>query len=205
MDLPGIAKLSAVASSVRADPDTWLVGAKPGRESAQIARRFGAKHFGFPQTGGYKVARSSARAFADALKAERLLVYAQANVYRKPLQAVPDDPLSGPPNDWRRLVADPALAPPPVTPQSPLIALVDAAADMTHPEWTGDPNVATLPGTLVTDSHGTATMSVAVAPQNAIGILGVWPGARALNVPLATVPGTDGEITCDASGACIES
>ncbi len=46
-------------------------------------------------------------------------------------------------------------------------------------------------------------MSVAVAPQNGIGILGVWPGARALNVPLATVPGTDGEITCDASGEAI--
>ena len=146
---------------------------------------------------------AQARAFADALKARRLLVYAQANVLRRTLQAVPADPLSGPPNDWRASVADPALTPPPVTPQSPLIALVDAAADMTHPEWTGDPNVATLPGTPVTDSHGTATMSVAVAPHNGIGILGVWPGARALNVPLKTVPGTDGEITCDASGEAI--
>jgi subtilisin family serine protease len=199
MDLPG----DATASAVRADPDTWLVGARPGRESARIARRFGAQHFGFPQTGGYKVARNSARAFADALKARRLLVYAQANVLRRTLQAVPADPLSGPPNDWRASVADPALAPPPVTPQSPLIALVDAAADMIHAEWTGDPNVATLPGTPVTDSHGTATMSVAVAPLNGVGILGVWPGARALNVPLATVPGTDGEITCDASGEAI--
>jgi subtilisin family serine protease len=133
------------------------------------------------------------------LKAKRLLVYAQANVLRRTLN-VPDDPLSGPPNNWRATVADPTLTPPPVTPQSPLIALVDAAADMTHPEWTGDPNVATLPGTPVTDSHGTATMSVAAAPQNGIGILGLWPGARALNVPLATVPGTDGEITCAASG-----
>jgi hypothetical protein len=125
-------------------------------------------------------------------------------VYRKALQAVPNDPLSVPPNDWRSLVADPAIAPPPVTPQSPLIALVDAAADMAHPEWTGDPNVATLPGTPVTDPHGTATMSVAVAPQNGIGILGVWPGARALNVPLATVPSDEGEtITCDASGDAI--
>jgi subtilisin family serine protease len=199
MDLPG----DATASSVRADPDTWLVGARPGAASAAIAKRFHARHFGFPQTGSYKVARGDARAFAAALKAKRLLVYAQANVLRRTLQAVPDDPLSSPPNDWRRIVADPALAPPPVTPQSPLIALVDAAADMTHPEWTGDPNVATLPGTPVTDSHGTATMSVAAAPLNGAGLLGVWPGARALNVPLATVPGTDGEITCDASGDAI--
>ena len=90
-----------------------------------------------------------------------------------------------------------------MTPESPLIALVDAAADVTHPEWTGDPNFATLPGMPVTNSHGTATASVAAAPQNGIGILGVWPGARALNVPLETVPGTDGEITCAASGEAI--
>jgi hypothetical protein len=198
MQLPG----DAMASSVRADPDTWLVGAVPNGASATIAKRFGARHFGLPQTGGYKVARTQARAFATALKARKLLVYAQANVLRKPL-SVPDDPLSGPPYNWRAVVADPALMPPPVTPQSPLIALVDAAADMTHPEWTGDPNVATIPGTAVTVSHGTATMSVAAAPQNGIGILGVWPGARVLNVPLKTVPGTDGEITCDASGDAI--
>ena len=84
-------------------------------------------------------------------------------------------------------------------------ALLDAAADLTHPEWTGDPNVATLPGTPVDNPHGTATVSVAAAPQNGIGILGVWPGARALNVPLKTVPGTDGEITCAASGDAIDA
>ena len=172
--------------------------------SAAIAKRFGAQALRLPADrrlqGG---AQPGARVRRRAEGQRELLVYAQANVLRRTLQAVPDDPLSGPPNDWRAIVADPALTPPPVTPQSPLIALVDAAADMTHPEWTGDPNVATLPGTPVTDSHGTATMSVAVAPQNGIGILGVWPGARALNVPLATVPGTDGEITCDASGDAI--
>jgi hypothetical protein len=200
MRLPG----DVTASSVRADPDTWLVGAKPGRASAAIARRFGAAHFGFKEIGSYRVARSQARAFANALKADRLLVYAEPNVLRKSLAAVPDDPLSGPPNNWRAVVADPALTPPPVTPQSPLIALVDAAADVAHPEWTSDPNVATIPGTPVDNSHGTATMSVAAAPQNGIGILGVWPGARALNVPLKTSPGTDGEITCDASGDAIE-
>src|SRR4051812_31762204 len=117
--------------------------------------------------------------------------------------AVADDPLSVAPNDWRKVVADPAIDPPPVTPQSPLITLVDAAADTTHPEWTGDPNFTTLPGTPVTNLHGTATASVAAAPANGLGIVGVWPGARALNVPLRTVPGTDGEISCDASAEAI--
>ncbi|HET6550063.1 MAG TPA: hypothetical protein VFG79_16490, partial [Solirubrobacter sp.] len=157
MQLPG----EATASSVRADPDTWLVGAKPGRASARIARRFDARHFGMPQTGGYTVARPRARGFAAALRARGLLVYAQANVYVKPL-AVANDPLSVAPNDWRAKVASPDLTPPPVTPQSPLIALVDAAADFTHPEWTGDPNVTALPpGRPVTNEHGTATASVA--------------------------------------------
>jgi hypothetical protein len=197
MQLPG----DASAASVRADADSWLVGGVPGKRTAAIAARFHATHLGL---GGYKVARTDARAFAGALKRRNLLVYAQANTVRR-TAAVPPDPLTGPPNDWRAKVADPSLTPPPVTPQSPLIALVDAAADLTHPEWTGDPNVATIPGTPVTDPHGTATMSVAAAPQNGIGILGVWPGARALNVPLKTVPGTDGEITCDESGDGIEA
>ena len=196
LQLPG----DASAASVRADPDTWMVGARPGRGSAAIARRFGARHVGAKATGGYVVARAKARAFARAL--ENQLVYAQPNVLRR-TRAVPDDPLSVAPNDWRKVVADPAIDPPPVTPQSPLIALVDAAADTTHPEWTGDPNFTTLPGTSVTNPHGTSTASVAAAPANGIGILGVWPGARALNVPLRTVPGTDGEISCAASAEAI--
>jgi subtilisin family serine protease len=57
----------------------------------------------------------------------------------------------------------------------------------------------------VTNSHGTATASVAAAPKNGVGILGVWPGARAVNVPLETVPGSDGAITCAASGDAIEA
>jgi subtilisin family serine protease len=196
MQLPG----DAAAASVRADPDTWMVGARPGAASAAIARRYGARLAGAPATGTYVVSRTRARAFARALGGR--LVYAEPNALMR-LAAVPDDPLAVPPHDWRRIVADPAIDPPPVTPQSPLIALVDAAADVAHPEWTNDPNFTTIPGTPVTNLHGTATAAVAAAPANGIGILGLWPGARALNVPLKTVPGTDGEISCDASAAAI--
>jgi hypothetical protein len=140
---------------------------------------------------------------AAALRARHLLVYAQPNTYVHPAQ-VADDPLSGPPNAWRRVVADPSLTPPPVTPTSPLIALVDAAADMTHPEWTNDPNFTSLGGQPVTNLHGTATAAVAAAPANGIGILGVWPGARALNVPLSTAGASDNDsFTCAASGQAI--
>ncbi len=130
-------------------------------------------------------------------------MYSQANTVLESKQAVPDDPLSVPPNAWRAKVVSPATATPPVTPESPLIALVDAAADPAHPEWAGSA-FSTIPGTPVTNSHGTATASVAAAPQNGVGILGVWPGARALNVPLATTPGVpEGGITCAASGEAI--
>ena len=45
-------------------------------------------------------------------------------------------------------------------------------------------NVSTLGGLPVASAHGTETAAVAAAPKNDRGILGVWPGMRALNVPL---------------------
>ena len=193
MVLPG----AATVSTAPAERSSWIVGARPGRPAAVLARRFGARHTGVTGTGGYVVARNHARAFAAALRAHGLLVYAQPHTLARP-RAVADDPLSGPPNDWRAKVAERELDPPPVTPTSPLIALVDAAAEATHPEWTGDPNFRTLGGPPVTETHGTATAAIAAAPANGIGILGVWPGARALNVPLA------GElISCQASADAI--
>ena len=75
--------------------------------------------------------------------------------------------------------------PPPVGPQSPLIALVDSQLDPAHPDL--GPNITSLSGQPLTDLHGTATAEVAAAPANGVGTLGVWPGARALNVPLPAV------------------
>jgi hypothetical protein len=138
------------------------------------------------------VAAGRARTLAAALHSRGLLVYAEPNALRHASQApraVGTDPLD---NGWRDRVADPAIAPPPVTPASPLIALVDAALDATHPEFASR-NVRTLGGIAVTEAHGTATASVAAAPQNGIGLTGLWPGARALNVPLRA------RITCSDS------
>ena len=51
---------------------------------------------------------------------------------------VPPDPLSGPPDNWRDVVADPSLVPPAVdAATSPLIALVDAQLEPAHAEWQG--------------------------------------------------------------------
>jgi hypothetical protein len=188
MTLPG----DAAAASVRSDSATWIVGARPSAAARTLAARFGADPVGVRGTGGYAVATSRARAFAAALRERSLLVYAQPNARGALLAAVPDDPLSVPPDAWRRVVADPTLTPPVPTLSSPLIALVDAQLDPTHPEFQGS-NITTIKRYRITSEHGTATASVAAAPVNQRGIVGVWPSARALNVPLPKL------ITCQSS------
>ena len=186
MQFPG----DASASAIRSAPGTWLVGARPGAGARAVARAFGARLIG---GGDYVVARERARAMASALRSRGLLLYAQPDALRETKQAVPDDPLSKSPDAWRAAIADPNLAPPPVTPTSPLIALLDTRLDETHPEFAGG-NVATLGTRPLDNLHGTATAAVAAAPKNDVGILGVWPGARALNVPMPPEA-----LTCAAS------
>ena len=179
MTLPG----EATIASARAARDSWIVGARPGAPARRLARRFGARHIGPAGTGGYVLAPRRARAFAGALERRGLLVYAQPDTPAEPHRAVPPDPLSVAPDHWREWVAGPSLAPPPVSAASPLIALIDSQLDISHGEWRSG-NTATIQRHPITDSHGTATASVAAAPDNGVGILGVWPKARALNVPV---------------------
>jgi len=190
MTLPG----DAAASAVRAAPATWIVGARPSAAARALAPRFGARAIGPQGTGGYVVARHRARAFAAALRERGVLTFAEPDRYTSVAQGVPDDPLSAPPNGWRAVVADPALTPPPVTPTSPLIALIDTQLLQAHTEFAGS-NTRTIQRFPVASAHGTATASVAAAPANGRGIVGVWPNARALNIPL---PNGD-QIPCSAS------
>jgi hypothetical protein len=57
--LPG----DAAAAAVRADPSTWIVGARPGTAADEVARRHGARRAG---TGSYVVTRGAARRLAAA-------------------------------------------------------------------------------------------------------------------------------------------
>ena len=180
--LPG----DAAAAGVSADASTWIVGARPGGTAERIARRYGARRAGPRETGGYAVATRRARAFAAALRRSGVLVYSQPDVLRR-TDAMAKDPLDVS-NPWRDRIVDPTLLLPAVTPTSPLIALVDAAADVNHPELAG--HVTTLGSLPVVNPHGTATASVATASANGAGLSGVWPGARAANVPL------DEQISC---------
>jgi len=181
LHLPGDARVA----SVRADRSTWIVGARPSAAATRIAVRIHARRL----TGGaWLVARPRARPLAVALRRRGLLVFAEPNRLARRLQAPADDPLS-PQARWRDAVVPPGLAPPAVTPQSPLLALIDSQLDTSHPEWQGG-NVTSLGSGPPGNEHGTATAAVAAAPANGVGILGIWPGMRALNVPLP------GEITC---------
>ena len=180
MVLPGDVSIA----SVRADEPRAGVGGRPGAATDRLARAAGARKV---VEGGWVVPRERARALAAALRRAGRLTYAEPNrlstLRQTPPRAVADDPLSVQ-VPWRDAAVDPALAPPPVSPDSPILALVDAKADVAHSEFTSGGNLVTLDGRAVEVDHGTATAAVAGAPVNGIGMVGVWPGMRMINVPL---------------------
>ena len=121
---------AANAASSGAD---WIVGATPGAAADAIAARHGGRRLG---TGSYAVATGRARELAAALKAKGLLLYAEADRLEHRMQVPPPDPLDAK-AAWRAAIVDPSLVPPPVTDTSPMLALVDATADVSHPEFQG--------------------------------------------------------------------
>ena len=185
--LPG----DAVAAAAKADAATWIVGTRPG--AGALARAHGAQRIA-PRA--WLVPRHRTGALTSALQARGLLDYAEPNRLGRRAQAPAPDPLS-PFAGWREFVVA-GQVPPPVTPTSPLIGIVDTQIDIGHPEIAGS-NIVTASGAAVRDFHGTATSTVAAAPANGVGMLGIWPGARALD---ATVP--DGlSISCADSTRAI--
>jgi hypothetical protein len=60
------------------------------------------------------------------------------------------------------------------------ITIVDSGVDLSHPEFAGRPDTAALNEQTVTGEdayHGTAVASVAAAPANGVGIVGIYPRA----------------------------
>lgn len=179
MALPG----DASAATVAADPGTWLLGARPSVAAWRLVRALGGTRV---VRGAFEVPRARARVIAAQLRRRGLLTFAEPNRLSRLAQApraVPDDPYDAR-SRWRDAAIDPALPPPPVTPTSPLLALVDAKADVTHPEFQGGNVRSLLASRSVRISHGTQTLGVAVAPANGVGIVGTYPGARAVNIPV---------------------
>ena len=87
-----------------------------------------------------------------------------------------DDPFQ--PQEWwlAMIDADRVAAPGPGKP----LTVIDSGVDMTHPEFASRPDTRVLgEQRLVGNSefHGTAVASVAAAPANGVGLVGVYPGA----------------------------
>lgn len=79
---------------------------------------------------------------------------------------------------WRPLVgADTATPPGPGKP----ITVIDTGLDLNHEEFAGRPNTVALGTQNLSESsedfHGTAVSSVAAAPENGVGVVGVYPQA----------------------------
>jgi hypothetical protein len=86
------------------------------------------------------------------------------------------DPLE--PQEWwlSHVGADPAAAPAPGVP----ITIVDSGTDPTHPEFSGRPSTTFLNDQTTfgpAEFHGTMVASIAAAPENGVGIAGVYPTA----------------------------
>jgi hypothetical protein len=89
---------------------------------------------------------------------------------------ISDDPLQG--QEWwlHDVGADQATPPGPGIP----LAIVDSGLDVTTPEFAGRPDVTILNSQTVLGAeewHGTVVASVAAAPVNGVGIVGIYPQA----------------------------
>ena len=109
-----------------------------------------------------------------------LIVLAAALCASSPAAAgtgrIAGDPLQ--PQEWwlPHIGADLSAAPGPGVP----ITVVDSGVDPTQPEFAGRPNTTFLNDQTVNgddEYHGTAVASLAVAPENGVGIVGVYPQA----------------------------
>jgi hypothetical protein len=168
--LPGAGAHAAARESA-----TWLVGARPGRRADAVAARFGAKRL--TDRGIYLTARVRARALASALRAADVYRFAEPNGSLARAQAPPGgDDVSA--TDWRPVINPPTGAPP-APDRAVLTAVIDDAADSTHPELAG---VRSGGVTAIGHWHGTAVASLIAAHANALGMVGVYPGAPLLSL-----------------------
>jgi hypothetical protein len=178
--------LPAAGGARAAQSGTWLVGAtRGGARLDALAREHGARPLG--AGGAHAVPAARARAFAAALRRAGLLRYAEPDRRMRRFQAISEAEART--TGWRSATVPADLVPPPVTAESPLLALLDSAADLDHPEWRQGGGLSVAGQAPVSDFHGTGTASAAGAPANGFGVVGLWPGVRMLNVRTGSTRG----------------
>lgn len=170
----------------------WIVGGRPDDRTAAIARRHGARLL-LGGTGVYSVATSRTRSFAAELRGARRLVFAEPNS-RARHAAFPSDPFTPRFQSAYLSQLHGGMTPPPVTPASPILGIVDSPFDATHPEIANNPNmtVSVSGPNPSPDGHGTVVASLASAPADGRGMVGVWPGMRVYAVGGAPKDSCDG-------------
>jgi hypothetical protein len=157
-----------------------LVGGKPDPVSLRISKRFRAEAL-MAGAAVYRIEARRARAFAEALRQRGRLVFAEPDRLMAE-QAFPSDPLSGS-QWWVTPVVAPSLTPPPVSADSPEVAVIeDDQVDLAHPEFAGG-SIRSLSAAPADAAHATEVAAVAGSPANGRGIVGIWPGMRVLVVP----------------------
>jgi hypothetical protein len=162
------------------ESERWIIGAEPDAVTRRITRREGASVVD-AATGIYSIARADANHLASALRKAGRLVYAEPDV---PVLA------SGYPGDYdpetqwwlNRIVNTVEITPPPVTPNSPRLALIEESLNPAHPDLGSSRLTGGFSLGSSEDSHGTAVAAIAGSPggdairSGSGGIVGVWPG-----------------------------
>ena len=140
----------------------------PGRRRYLVLLGIGAAALAGLSLGGHKHTASARPLSASAVRAWRISAVTSAAV------DVPTDPLASQ-EWWRADVRIDALTPP--GPGVP-VTLVDTGVDFSHQEFVGRPNLVPLdeqqPQPLG-GVHGTAVASVIGAPENGVGLVGIYP------------------------------
>jgi hypothetical protein len=165
--LPLFASLLALATS---PPTTALVQIDRAHvgDAAPLLRRAGAAEIG-PEL---RIWRVPAAAVPGLERAGVVAFSEPEHMLRS--SAVPADPMVDE-QWWRASVgADKATPPGPGKP----VTVVDSGLDMSHPEFSSRPNTTLLNNQTVRaedDDHGTEVSSVIAAPENGIGLVGIYP------------------------------
>jgi hypothetical protein len=80
---------------------------------------------------------------------------------------------------WRAAVGADRVTPPGA---GKLVTVIDTGLDVTHPEFANRPSTTLLNGQSTPpaedEEHGTAVSSVVAAPENGVGLVGIFPQAR---------------------------
>lgn len=183
MILPGDAGTSSTGS-YGVDPGRWIIGAVPGHEAGRIARKAGAATVS-EAAGIYTVDRGDASSFAESLERAGKLAYAEPNV---PISynGYPMDLRAG--EQWwlDRIVDTAGITPPPVTPDSPRLGVLEESINPLHPDLLQAGLKDAFPLNSTVDSHGTAVAAIAGSPGEGAGIRGVWPGMNMTHFPTGT-------------------